>query len=119
MVPITTAIATEERLNTSSTLPPSLVNVPVLGTTMPSSSLSSSSSVFGSTILKVALALPESGSVKYASKECSPSEEGCWEGNSLVVWIYYTVFSHVLILAINDKIACATKSCYVIVDFED
>lgn len=73
MVPITTAIATEERLNTNSTLPPSLVNIPVLGTTMSSSSLSSSSSVFGSTILKVALAFPESGSVKYASKECSPS----------------------------------------------
>ena len=50
-------------------LPPSLVKVPVLGTgTSPSSSPD-----FSSTILKVALALPESGSVKYASKECSPS----------------------------------------------
>lgn len=68
MAPIIATIATEERLNTSFALPPSLVNAPVFGTT-----ISSSSSDFGSTILKVALALPESGSVKYASKECSPS----------------------------------------------
>ena len=73
--PITVMIAIDDaRLNTSSALPPSLVKVPVFGTTISSSSSSvSSSSVFGSTILKLALALPESGSVKYASKECSPS----------------------------------------------
>ena len=72
--PITVMIAIDDaRLNTSLALPPSLVKVPVLGTTISSSSSSVSSSVFGSTILKLALALPESGSVKYASKECSPS----------------------------------------------
>ena len=71
--PITVMIAIDDaRLNTSSALPPSLVKVPVLGITISSSS-SSSSSDFGSTILKLALALPESGSVKYASKECSPN----------------------------------------------
>ena len=41
---------------------PSAVIAPVLGT-----------GISSSTILKVALALPESGSVKYASKVCSPS----------------------------------------------
>lgn len=67
--PIIVMIAIDDaRLNTSSALPPSLVKVPVLGTT-----ISSSSSVFGSTILKLALALPDSGSEKYASKECSPN----------------------------------------------
>ena len=47
-----------------SILPLSLVNTPVLGT-------NGTSSFF--IILKLAFALPESGSVKYASKECSPS----------------------------------------------
>ena len=89
MAPITVMMAIEDaRLNVSSALPPSLVNAPVLGITMSSSSSLSSSSVFGSTILKVALALPESGSVKYASKECSPSARVLRKlAGRVIVWL--------------------------------
>ena len=94
---ITVMIAIEERLNASSALPPSLVKVPVLGTTISSSS-SSSSSDFGSTILKLALALPESGSVKYASKECSPSARVLRKlAGRMMVWLSGSTVQSILI----------------------
>ena len=96
--PMTVMITIDDaRLNTSSALPPSLVNAPVLGTTIFSSS-SSSSSDFGSTILKLALALPESGSVKYASKECSPNARVLRRlAGRMMVWLSGSTVQSILI----------------------